>query len=98
MPRQSFPSKLSMQPLSIFDNKSMHQLKIFPCLHQLFYDSFQVSQVEEELNKDWKEKCDKLLATQQEKHKRAIQEVKQENEELQSTIQQLEQKVIFQFL
>ncbi|CAG2236491.1 unnamed protein product [Mytilus edulis] len=53
----------------------------------------QVSQVEEELNREWKEKCDKMMTAQQEKHKRALQEMRQENEELQTTIQQLEKKI-----
>jgi hypothetical protein len=52
-----------------------------------------VSQVEEELSREWKEKCDKLVANQQVKHKRALLEVRQENEDLQSTIKQLEKKV-----
>lgn len=49
--------------------------------------------MEEELNREWKEKCDKMMTAQQEKHKRALQEMRQENEELQTTIQQLEKKV-----
>ena len=53
----------------------------------------QVSQVEEELSREWKEKCDKLVANQQVKHKRALLEVRQENEDLQSTIKQLEKKI-----
>lgn len=53
----------------------------------------QVSQVEEELSREWKEKCDKLVANQQQKHKRALLEVRQENEDLQSTIKQLEKKI-----
>ncbi|XP_052092895.1 FK506-binding protein 15-like isoform X4 [Mytilus californianus] len=53
----------------------------------------QVSQVEEELNTEWKEKCDKMMTAQQEKHKRALQEIRQENEELQTNVQQLEKKI-----
>ncbi|CAC5419243.1 unnamed protein product [Mytilus coruscus] len=53
----------------------------------------QVSQVEEELNREWKEKCDKMMTAQQEKHKRALQEMRQENEELQTNVQQFEKKI-----
>ena len=62
---------------------------------RISYPVVKVSQVEEELSREWKEKCDKLVANQQQKHKRALLEVRQENEDLQSTIKQLEKKVRF---
>lgn len=54
----------------------------------------QVSHVEEELNKEWKDKCERLLATAQEKHNRAIQDIKEEKEELENKVQELENKIL----
>ncbi|KAK3602380.1 hypothetical protein CHS0354_011215 [Potamilus streckersoni] len=53
----------------------------------------QVTQMEEEITREWKEKCDKLLATAQEKNNRVLQEVKEEKAELEKKVQELENKV-----
>ena len=60
--------------------------------------SEQVSQVEEELNKDWKEKCDHLLASAQEKHQRELQDVLSEKQLLKEKVEYLEKRVNIFFL
>jgi len=62
----------------------------------VYFECFckQVSQVEKEMNAEWKSKCDKLLATAQEKHNRALQDVKEEKEDLEQKITALQTKVL----
>ncbi|KAL3872320.1 hypothetical protein ACJMK2_040252 [Sinanodonta woodiana] len=55
--------------------------------------SQQVTQMEEEITREWREKCDKLLATAQEKNNRILQEVKEEKAELEKKVEELENKV-----
>ena len=49
--------------------------------------------MEEELDLQWKEKNERLLASAQDRHKRALAEVNDEKKELELKIQGLEQKV-----
>lgn len=53
----------------------------------------QISQVEEELNKEWKEKCDRLLNAANEKHNRALLAVREEKEELEEKLSVLQNKI-----
>lgn len=53
----------------------------------------QISQVEEELNKEWKEKCDRLLNAANEKHNRALLAVREEKEELEEKLSVLQDKI-----
>ena len=55
----------------------------------------QISQIEEEINKDWKDKSDRLLAVATEKHNRALQAVVEEKQELETKVKQLENKVCY---
>lgn len=53
----------------------------------------QISQVEEELNKEWKEKCDRLLNAANEKQNRALLAVREEKEELEEKLSVLQNKI-----
>ncbi|XP_060552351.1 FK506-binding protein 15-like [Ruditapes philippinarum] len=53
----------------------------------------QISQIEEEINKDWQDKSDRLLAVATEKHNRALQAVVEEKQELETKVNQLENKI-----
>lgn len=53
----------------------------------------QISQVEEELNKEWKEKCDRLLNAANEKHNRALLAMREEKEELEEKLSVLQNKI-----
>ena len=57
----------------------------------------QTSQIEAEINSDWQKKSDKLLAAAAEKHSRALTSVKEEKEELEAQIQELEKRVTMIF-
>jgi len=52
-----------------------------------------VTQLEEELNHDWKEKCDRLVSAAQEKHQRELTEVVTEKKWLEEKVATLESKV-----
>jgi len=54
--------------------------------------------LEEELNQSWKEKCDRLLTSAQEKHQRALAEVTADKEAADEKLRLLEIKVISLFL
>ena len=49
--------------------------------------------MERDLNQEWKDKSDRLLASMQEKHNRALQDVKEEKAELERKVEDLENKV-----
>ncbi|XP_048777853.1 FK506-binding protein 15-like isoform X2 [Ostrea edulis] len=53
----------------------------------------QVSQVEEELTKEWKEKCDRLLSAANDKHNRALQALKEEKEEMEEKVAVLQNRI-----
>jgi len=53
----------------------------------------QLSQLEEELNQSWKEKCDRLLNSAQEKHERALAEVMADKQTAEDKLRLLESKV-----
>ncbi|XP_061184098.1 FK506-binding protein 15-like [Saccostrea echinata] len=53
----------------------------------------QVAEVEEELNREWKEKCDRLLTAANEKQNRALQAMKEEKDELEEKVAVLENKI-----
>jgi len=50
--------------------------------------------LEEELNRSWKEKCDRLLTSAQEKHQRALAEVTADKETAEEKLRLLEIKVV----
>ena len=50
--------------------------------------------MEEELNHDWKEKCDRLLSASLEKHKRELGDVVNEKKWLEEKLATMESKVI----
>lgn len=52
-----------------------------------------MSKLEEEINDEWRVKCDKQLVTAQDRHARALQGVKEEKEELEQKVTELESKV-----
>ena len=54
---------------------------------------WQITQLEEEIHKDWQEKSEKLLAVAADKHARALKAVSDESEELETQVQELEKKV-----
>nr|XP_022325943.1 FK506-binding protein 15-like isoform X2 [Crassostrea virginica] len=53
----------------------------------------QISQVEEDLNKEWKEKCDRLLAANTDKHNRTLQGLREEKEEVEEKLADLQRKL-----
>ncbi|KAL4218675.1 FK506-binding protein 15 [Mactra antiquata] len=53
----------------------------------------QISQIEDDINKDWQSKHDRLMAVATEKHNRALSAVTEEKQELEAKIQQLENKL-----
>ncbi|XP_053379992.1 FK506-binding protein 15-like isoform X2 [Mercenaria mercenaria] len=53
----------------------------------------QISQLEEEINKDWQGKSDRLLAVAAEKHNRALQNIVEEKQELETKVEQLENRI-----
>ncbi|XP_062586110.1 FK506-binding protein 15-like [Saccostrea cucullata] len=53
----------------------------------------QVAEVEEELNREWKEKCDRLVTAANEKQNRALQAMKEEKDELEEKVATLENKI-----
>lgn len=55
---------------------------------------FKISQLEEEIHKDWQAKCDRMLAVAAEKHNRSLQTVTEEKQELEDKIEKLENKVM----
>ena len=59
---------------------------------------YQITQLEEEIHKDWQIKCDKMLAVAAEKHNRALQAVTEEKQELTDSVQQLQHKVVYPYL
>jgi len=52
-----------------------------------------LTQIEEDLNREWKEKSDRLLSSAQEKHQREIAEVNNEKAWLQEKLDSMESKV-----
>ncbi|CAH1787108.1 unnamed protein product, partial [Owenia fusiformis] len=54
----------------------------------------QVSQVEAEITKEWKEKSERQLLAAEEKHKRAQADLNEEKQQLESKLKQLEDKVV----
>ena len=58
----------------------------------------QLNQLEEELNQSWKEKCDRLLASAQEKHQRALDGVTADKEAAEEKLRLLETKVVTELL
>lgn len=62
-------------------------------MFKYLYLVYQISQVEEELNKEWKEKCDRLLNAANEKHNRALLAMREEKEELEEKLSVLQNKV-----
>ena len=58
-----------------------------------------MSQLEEEISKEWQAKSSKMVAVAEAKHRRQMEEVNEEKEELNRKIDQLEKKVeLFLFL
>ncbi|XP_052221939.1 FK506-binding protein 15-like isoform X2 [Dreissena polymorpha] len=53
----------------------------------------QISQLEEEIHADWQRKCEQMVEAASEKHTRALRAVIEEKDELQNTVNQLEQKI-----
>lgn len=49
--------------------------------------------MEEELTKEWKEKCDRLLSAANDKHNRALQALKEEKEEMEEKVAVLQNRV-----
>ena len=45
------------------------------------------------MNKEWKEKCDRLLAANTDKHNRALQGLREEKEEMEEKLADLQRKV-----
>ncbi|XP_064649384.1 FK506-binding protein 15-like isoform X2 [Lineus longissimus] len=54
--------------------------------------SEKLSQIEEELNSEWQAKYDKMLATTQEKHARAMLDVQEERQQLENRLVEMEEK------
>ena len=52
-----------------------------------------MSQLEKELEADWKEKCDRLVANANERHQRSLKELKEEKEDLEQKVSDLEAKM-----
>lgn len=52
-----------------------------------------MSEIEKDLNKEWKDKCDRLLSSAQEKHERAIADLLEEKEGLEENIKEMDKKV-----
>jgi len=53
----------------------------------------QLSELEEELNNTWKEKCDRLLSSAEERHHRALAEVTTDKNATEEKVRLLETKV-----
>ena len=51
--------------------------------------------MEEELSKEWKEKTDRLLSAAQDKHQRALAEVQEERQQLETKLANMEAKVCY---
>jgi polyhydroxyalkanoate synthesis regulator phasin len=61
------------------------------------YDSFlfgQIKELEAELNKDWEERSQRLLKTEQERHEREMKAMQEEKTTLEEKVTALENKVI----
>ncbi|XP_013394043.1 FK506-binding protein 15-like [Lingula anatina] len=54
----------------------------------------QVAQVEQELTQEWQQKCDRLVSQANDKHARALLEVKEEKQQLENTVQELQTKLL----
>lgn len=53
-----------------------------------------MTKAEEDMAKDWQKKCDRMMATAAQQHKRQVSNLKDEKEELARRISDLEKKVI----
>ena len=55
--------------------------------------TLQVAEAEEEVGREWKDKCERLLASAQEKHQRALQDLQEEKERVEDQLAAMEKKV-----